>query len=509
MRLDIKKNTKRNVLYGFISQVTIVLLPFIVRSIFIRTLGKDYVGLSSLFTSILSVLSLAELGIGSAMIYFMYQPLANDDYEQIGRLLNLYKKIYRIIGIIILIIGVALLPFIRYFVHGSYPSDINIYTIYLIELGGTLLTYFLFAYKNSVLILYQRNDVVSIVTLLTKIICCGFQIVSLLLFRNYYVYITIVPFTNLIYNISICIIVDKKYPELKTSGYPEKSIYKQLRRKVSGLSLIKVGYVVNNTVDNIVISSFLGLGVLGVYSNYYYIITTVYGFITIIYNSVRSGLGNYVSLHTKDESYELFKKMVFIQHWLIILCTICFLCLYQPFIKLWAGEDMMLEDSMVILFCVYFITLRCCDVISLFKDAVGQWSEDKFRPLICAGVNLVLNIILVQYIGLYGILLSTIISQVLIGLPWIAYSIYKYYFEHNFLIFILYCIRTFLVAFVIGFGTLKLCEFVSCSGVLEIIIRLGICLIVPNLCLLIIYGWTKEFKKSLKLGLGFFKRKVR
>ena len=187
--MDKLKNTKRNIIYGSINKIIMLLCPFIIRSIIIKKLGMDYVGLGSLFTSILQVLSLAELGFGSAIVYSMYKPIAEEDNKTLSALIYFYRRIYRIIGSIILVAGIAVMPLLKYIISGKYPADINIYILYLIYLVNTVASYFMYAYKQSILMAYQRNDVDSNISSIVNMVMYGLQIAALLLTRNYYTYI--------------------------------------------------------------------------------------------------------------------------------------------------------------------------------------------------------------------------------------------------------------------------------------------------------------------------------
>ena len=309
-RLDRKKNATRNIIFGIILKAYQIIVPFIMRTVMIYIMGVQYLGLNSLFTSILQVLNLAELGVGSAMIYSMYKPIAEDDNARICALMGLYRSYYRVIGIVIAVIGGILTPFIPRLISGDVPDDINIYVLYLLNLGATVLSYWLFAYKNSILQAHQRTDVVSKVTLATNTIQYVFQILVLCLLKNYYWYVIVMLLTQAITNIATAIIADKLYPEFKPSGkIPVKEVEK-INQRIKDLFTAKLGSVVIGSADTIVISTFLGLTSLAIYQNYYFIMNSICGFITVIFTAITAGIGNSLVTESAEKNYNDFRKSI-------------------------------------------------------------------------------------------------------------------------------------------------------------------------------------------------------
>ena len=302
-------------------------------------MGVQYLGLNSLFSSILQVLNLAELGVGSAMVFSMYKPIVDDDKDTICALMKLYKVYYRFIGLIIAVIGLILLPFIPKLINGDVPNGINIYVLYLLNLGATVLSYWLFAYKNSLLQVHQREDITSKVTLLTNTIQYSLQLVILIFIKNYYLYVIVILFTQALTNIVRAVIVTKLYPDYKPEGKLDKKVIKEINHRIRDLFTSKLGGVIVNSVDTIVISAFLGLTVLAIYQNYYFILTSIIGFVTIIFNSCIAGIGNSIIVETKEKNFNDLNKFTFIISWIGGFCTTCFLCLFQPFMDVWVKKE--------------------------------------------------------------------------------------------------------------------------------------------------------------------------
>lgn len=431
MRIERTKNASRNILFGSILKLYQTVIPFAMRTIMVYTIGMQYLGLNSLFTSILQVLNLAELGVGSAMVFSMYKPIAEDDSSTICALMKLYRLYYRIIGGVILLAGIALLPFIPNLISGDVPEDINIYWLYILNLSATVLTYWLFAYRNSILNAYQRTDVVSIVRIVTDTLRYGFQIVALVYLKSYYAYVIVILLTQIVNNIVTAIASKKLFPDYFPIGNLPREDVKKINAKIRDLFTSKIGYTIVGSADTIVISAFIGLTALALYQNYYYIMSAVIGFVTIIYNSVTAGVGNSMLTKDKKEVYKDFNVFTLLVTFICGVCISCFASLYQPFMKLWMGADMLLDNKMVVLFCLYFWVYELVMMISVYKDAGGIWHEDRFRPLISGVVNLILNLLLVRVIGLYGILSSTILSMCCVSLPWIISNVFRMVFKRN------------------------------------------------------------------------------
>lgn len=506
MKIERTKNATRNIFFGILLKIYQILGPFILRTIFIYTLGMQYLGLNSLFTSVLSVLNLAELGVGSAMVFSMYKPIAEDDTKKICALMKLYKFYYRIIGLVILLVGLVLVPFIPKLISGEVPSDINIYVIYILNLLATVLSYWLFAYKNCLIGAHQRNDISSKISLVISTLQYIVQAVLLLVFKNYYLYLVITIATQIFSNIVTAYIANKMYPKYNAIGNLEKSETKTINQRIVDLFTSKIGSVVVDSADTMVISAFLGLQILAMYNNYYYIMTSLFGFIGIIFTSCMAGIGNSLIVETNEKNYNDFKKFLLIVSWIAGICTSCLLCLFQPFMEIWVGEEYMLSMELVICFCCYFFIHEINRLMNTYKDAAGMWHEDKFRPLVVSLVNLGLNLLTVRYIGLFGILLSTVISTVVVGMPWLTHNLFTVIFKRNAKEFIFKLVKYILITVVASFVSYWICGYISLSGILGFLIKGVTVMIIANGIFYVCLFKSKEFGDVKALALSFTKR---
>ena len=415
MRFDKTKNASKNIVFGIILKLYHIVVPFLMRTAMIYLLGVKYLGLDGLFASILSVLNLAELGVGSAMIYSMYKPIAEDDSKTICALMRLYKVYYRIIGTVVLVGGLILCPFIPKLISDDIPNGLNVYILYLLNLAATVLSYWLFAYKSCLLQAHQRSDLISKITLVAHTVRYVLQLAFLFVFKNYYYYLIVALVTQLLINILTAIVADKLFPKYRAVGVLPKPVKDGINRKIKDLFTAKIGAVVVDSVGTIVISAFLGLSILGIYQNYFYIVTALTGVINIVMTSCMAGIGNSIVTENKNKVFDDFKTFNLIIAWIAGFCTVELLVLYQPFMKLWVGTENMFDFNAVIYFSVYFCIKQFNTLLNVYKDAAGIWHKDRFRPLVTAMVNLALNLIMVQFWGIYGVLLATIISMLFVG----------------------------------------------------------------------------------------------
>lgn len=499
------KNSTRNIFYGIIDKTINIILPFITRTIFIQKLGVEYLGIHSLFVSILQVLNLAELGFSSAIVYNLYEPIAKNDKEKVCALLNLYKKIYRIVGIVILAIGLAILPFLNRLINGEIPTNLNIYVLYIIYLMGTVLTYFLFAYKTALLNAIQRKDIISKVSSILIIIKSVVQIIFLCYFKNIYLYAIMNPIISSINNFICSKIVDKRYPEYKAKGQVDKEDVGEIRKNVVGIMMLRVSTTTRNSLDSVFLSKFLGLAVVGIYNNYFMVISALTSIIGVIDDSIRASVGNSIVTESVDKNYNDMNKYNFMFMWFFGWCTITLLCLVQPFMKMWLGEQYMFTTIIVILLCIYFYSLCIGNIRYIYSTAVGLWWEERYITIAQTISNVVLNYILGKYLGVAGIVLSTIISIVFIEFVWATKVLYKNYFKKEkistyFIWQAIYALTTIAIAIITYF----ICSRVVGDGILSLIIKILICIVIPNVLYFICYNKTEYFKQAKEFINKFF-----
>ena len=497
MRLERTINSFRNIKYGIINRIIGIIMPFIVRTIFINTLGTEFLGLNSLFTSVLTVLNLTELGFSNAIVFCMYKPIAEEDRKTIDALLNFYRKVYFIIGLIILIGGLSIIPILPKFITGTYPSNINLVIVYVIFLINTVASYFLYAYLQAIISGFQREDILSKTNIIVTTLMYFAQIIILLNTKNYYLYILIMPIFTIANNIRIAFIAKKVFPEYHASGKIDKKNMIIIKEKVKGLVVSKVCQVSRNALDSIFLSMFLGLTETAIYNNYYYIMNSLVAITSVLISSIVAGAGNSVAIESEEKNYLDMNRMNFIYMWLSGWFTICLFCLYQPFMKIWVGENLLLPINCVLLICLYFYVLKMGDIRSIYDQASGLWWENRYRALTEAVCNLILNYILGKYFGINGIISATLISLFLINFCWGSGIIFKYYFINQKVTkYFLAHFRYFIVTCFSCIITWIICRTAS-DGMFGFILKMFICITIPNFLYWMIYKRTQEFKTSV------------
>lgn len=499
MKLNRVENSTRNIFWGIINRIVGLVIPFFMRTLLIYIVGIKYLGLSTLFASILQVLSLAEMGFSTAIVYSLYKPISDRDTAKICALMNVYKRIYRIIGSFVLVIGVFFAPFIPKLIKGTWPQDVNIYILYFIYLTNTVLSYMMLAYKRVLFLVHQRNDIDDKITSIINISCYVLQAALLLMFKNYYLYVVITPIQTVITNIVTGYISTKKYPDYSPKGGLNQEDMHEIYVKVKSLCLHKFGNTISNSFDSIIISAFLGLSLVAKYGNYNYIVSFVISFLTIVYGSFTAGLGNSIAIETTEKNYEIFNKLCFLNFWIRILGTTCLLCLYQPFMVLWVGAENALAFSSVIFFCLYFYVFTGRKIVLTFKDAAGMWEADKWKPIIGGLFNLVVNIILVKTIGINGVVVSTILSHLLIEQPWETKVLFERYFKKDVGLYYTQWGKQFLLTCMICSITFFACNLISKTTIATFIVKVIICFTMPNIILIGLYRKDAKFSYMISI----------
>ena len=500
MQLSVIKNAKRNMLFGIANKLIVLLCPFITQMMVKHIFGIQYIGLKGLFDSILNVLSLSELGFGSAIIFFMYKPLSKNDTKEINALLNLYKRVCRYIGVAILLFGISVMPFIDNFINGDIPDNINIYFIYTMYLINSVMGYFLYAYMSPVIIVNQRDDINSTVNSLTLLTLTVSQIIILRITKNYYFFVVIMLIFTIINNLWIAIIVKKQFPTYRAEGNVSPEEKNKIKKVVAGAFIQRCCGTTRNSIDSICISSFIGISLTGIYNNYYMVIKGLIGMQSVFNNSILGGIGNHVATKSVEENFQELKRMDFVFLNVNGWCTIFLLCLYQPFMTLWMGSDALLPFRTVILLCVYYYVLGIGVVRYMYMETNGLYWEHRWRSIVETAVNVVLNILLGKYFGIDGIILATMISLLSCNFIWANRITFEKYFGKSYLReYYMYQFRYLIINLVAALITYFCCTLIHIStDLLLMLFRIVVCILIPGTIYLFVYNREiKGVKKYL------------
>ncbi|MCR5324865.1 MAG: hypothetical protein K6E85_16535 [Lachnospiraceae bacterium] len=499
---------KKNLFFGAINKIVLVLCPFIERSFVQNLLGEQYLGLGSLFSSVLNVLSLTELGFSAAMIYNMYKPVAEGNFRKVNALLNFYRKVYNVIGIIVLLIGTAIIPFLTNLIKDSYPDDINLVYLYIIYLINASISYFMFAYMTSIVVVNQRDDIQSSINSIVRILLTFSQILVLFTTRNYYLFAALMPIFTVVNNIWIAYRVHRLFPQYIPNGNIDEKDRRSIRKIVAGTFVQQACIVTRNSLDSICISAFLGLAMTAIYNNYYLVLSGVTSFVTIISSAFIGGVGIHVATKTVEENFEELKKIDFV--YLIISgwsCS-CLLCLYQPFMKVWMGDKMLLETPAVLMLCGYFYLLKLGDMRSMYSSANGLWWEQKYRALAETLLNLTLNLILGKLFGVYGIISATMISLILCNYIWSVGIVFKMYFKsERKKEYYTYQLKLTMVNILVVIVTYESTIFLNIeNNIIEILVKAIFCCIIPPVIYYLVYHNNRYFKYVISTVININKK---
>lgn len=504
------KNTSRNILAGLWNRFSTILLSFVNRTIIIYILGAEFSGLNSLFLSVLGVLSIAELGIDVAIVQSMYKPIAEGDKRRICELLTLYKKSYYIVGLIILGIGLLLIPFIPYLINEELPASVNLYALYILYLINSVLSYFLYAYRESLLYAHQREDISQVIRSVIAIVKNVAQAIVLLIFKQYYAYLIIEISFTIFNNLWIGKETKKRYPEYQCIRGERIKMSEDIKDQLKGLVLGNVCDKARNSLDSIILSAFLGLTVVAIYNNYYYIYSALYGTMLVICNSMSASIGNSIVTETVEKNYDNLQKFSFLMAWIAGWIGICMLCVYQPFMEIWMGKELMLSDFNMMLFCVYFYAINMNNIRNQYISGTGIWWKLKYSNIAEAAGNVVLNIVLGKLFGITGIILATIITIIVFNFLWRTIVLFKTYFvgmslgeylrNHGYWII---CI------FASAWITWKICGMMKFTPWIQMFVNGFICVIIPNIVLLILFAKTKQFRSAKQFVMNMVKGAIR
>lgn len=489
----------RNTKYGVLGQLMGFTISFFARIIFVRILSAEYLGLNGLFSNILSILSFAELGVGTAIVYSMYKPLAEKDEAKLKSLVWLYRRAYITIGVTIAIMGSALTPFLGYIVK-YMPNIPYIQIIYLMFVANSAISYF-FSYKRSLIIADQNGYIITFYHYLMYFFLNIIQILTLLLTHNYIFYLGLQLMNTLIENIIISRKANQLYPFLKEKGDEklDKTERSTIVRNVKAMICHKIGSIAVTGTDNILISKFVGVVSVGMYSNYLLIITALKQVIGTFFQALTASIGNLRVIGTNERSEFVFNCINLLGFWIYAFASICLINLFNPFIQIWLGETYLFPMSLVVIIIINFYLTGMRQSVLTFRDAFGLYWYDRYKPLFEAGVNLVASVALAKQYGTAGILIGTAIST-LTTCFWVEpYVLYKYGFKSPVKsYFIKYALYTVLML-IVGYITSVICAKFSSITLVGFMSKMIVCVIIPNVTFAYVFWRKKEFQHLLKV----------
>lgn len=493
------KNSIKNTIVSFLANGLTILIGLIAQAIFIRVLGEEYLGINGLFTNIISMLGIVELGIGSAIVYNLYKPIADADTSKINALMKFYKKCYHIIALIVLFLGLCITPFLNYFV-GEVHIDVQLQIVFILFILDIVCSYLL-SYKRSIINANQKNYIVNLIHIGYLVLLNFFQILILLLSKNYYLYLLVKIGMRLFENIAITSAANKMYPYLSEDGEELDAITKaDIFKKVKALFFHKLGTFFVLGTDNIIISKFLGIAQVGFYSNYYLIINAVQTLFGQVINVLTPSVGNLLVEGNVQKNYDVFKRIRFLNFWIATFSGVCLLVMMDSFITIWIGKEYILSFFVLVVLVINYYQKSMRTSYNVFKEAAGIYYEDRFVPLFESFINIVASIVLLHYFGLAGVFMGTIVSGFMLwGYSYPKY-VYKKLFGRDYLVYAKETIGYILLFLIVASGTYYLANMLSFSNIyFNFISHMIIAFAIPNIILLILFYKTDNFQYYIGL----------
>ena len=406
------KRTAQNAAVGFIYQLVSLILNFVSRTVFIKTLGSEFLGMNGIFSDVLSLLSMADLGFSTAMSYSFYKPLAQDDHKKIAALISFYKRVYNIIAATVLVIGLACVPFLKYIINTDQVIDhLEIY--YLISLAGVVISY-LFVYKTTLLSADQKDYKATAIRMWTNMLKVLVQIAVLIIFKNYMLYLAINVLFNFINNVVTSKKTEKEYPyinEKVDSSYIKDDIKTGILGNMKSVFIYKISETLFNATDNILISMLVGTVTVGLYSNYLMVSNKLLLIEQIVFSAMTASVGNVIATEKPEKRLKIFNSMCSGGFIFSGIITSGFCLLVNDLINVWIGEAYLLPLIVIVAITVNNYMSCALTPLWVYRDATGLYRKTKFVRLIGAILNLILSVILGKLIGLAGIIFASAIAK--------------------------------------------------------------------------------------------------
>ena len=488
-----------NTSVAFVAQVAAILMGFFTRVVFTRTLSEGYVGINGLFTDILNILSLSELGVGTAITFALYEPIARNDIKKQQILMQIFRKFYRMTAAFVLGAGLLLIPFLDVLMKDRPDVD-HLLLIYLLYLANSVISYLLI-YKKTLVSAHQLNYLTVLYHngfLVIQDIC---QIVVLLVTGNFILFLTVAILCTLTGNICMSRKADQLFPYLKencTDRLPEKE-KNEIVKNVKAMMMHKLGNVVVNNTDNLLISSFVGVVSAGIYSNYFLIIGSVRQVLDQALQGVTASVGNLGAMEAEKKVQKVFRLLFFIGQWVYGLAAICLFELLNPFVELAFGKKYLFTKEIVLILCVNFFINGTRKAVIIFKESMGAFWYDRYKAIVEAVLNLVISIVLVIKLGIFGVFAGTFLSTVLTSVWVEPYILFKYRFRQSPAGFYLQYAGNMLLMAGAWFLTDVCCGFFHAGPFGSLVVRLLICAVIPNVFLWLVYRKTEEWQEVFEL----------
>ena len=500
------RNSRRNILVASVGQLVVAVFTFLERRVFLSFLSVDYLGINGLYTSLLSFLSIAELGIGSAIIYCLYKPIAEDDHEQIAALMRLFKRIYAVIGIFIITVGLCCIPFLDLIIDSDLSSrDLSLY--FVIFLANSCVGYF-FSFKIYFIEANQKKYIYTAASVASQIIQYLLQMAVVVITRNYYVYLLVALVVNLLKHIYLSITADRMYPYIngKVTVPVSADVKTRIIKNTKGVFLTRIADVVVKSTDSVLITMYVSLAVTGLYSNYQMVVVGVTTTVSMLFSSVTASIGNLCATEDDDAIYESFRKLDLACFLIYGTVAVVLAVAFEPLVSVLFGAGFAIGQSTAVLICLSFLVTGLRQSVLIYREVMGLFWEDRYKSIFQIVINIVVSIVLGRMWGIDGILIGTVLSTVL-TCSWIEpYVVYhKGFHRHVGWYYLGYLGRLFMLAviYIVSFFARSL--FAGESALMDLVFSL----VCPLCCCLVFYLVVYFRNRNMRSLLGLMRRSIR
>lgn len=494
------KKTIVNTTFSIMNQLLAVVLSFVLRTAFIKILGDQYTGIASVFTTILTMLSLSELGFATAVATALYQPLRDNNQKKIQQLMDFYKKAYRIVAFFIFIVGVCLIPFLQYLIKEVPDIKESITVVYLFYIIKTAASY-LMIYKTTLLRADQKLYVIKKIEMICQVVRYLAEIVILFVFKKYMTYLIIEVVATILQNYVVTKKAEKEYPQAFEK--PEETLPREeivsLLKDVKGLSMYKLSGTIGNSIDTMLISSFINTSSVTLIGNYTHIKNHIQKILMQFFYSVVPSVGNLATERNNEKQKTVFNRLFYISFLAVNFCSVSLFVLSKPFVNIWLGEKYILGQHISFIIAFDFFLYILLQAIASFRTANGLFVKGQYRPLVTAVINIVMSIVLIQKYGIFGTILATVIARLLTQWydPYLLYKIvfrdsFGYFYTKYWLYIALFVTGSFITDYIVGIVSVK-------NIYVNLVLSAVICVVVSNVWVVVWTYKTKEFAYVKKM----------
>lgn len=505
--------TMMNTAVGIVGYMLTTVMGFVSRMVFTKCLSADYLGVNGLFSNILGILSLAELGVGSAIVFALYKPLAENDEEKIASLVKLYSTAYRIIGTVVALIGLAMLPFLNLIITEQPVIKESIYLLYLLNLFNAASTYF-FSYRSSLIIAAQKNYIVALCSYSVSFVQTIVQIALLLITRSYIAFLLAQTVGTFVFNLIVYVMAGRMFPYIrnkKPKPLPQEE-KNTIFHNIRDLLIYKIsGLLVNNT-DNILITFFSGLTTTGIASNYTLLVNTLNSLMSLLFNGLTASVGNHNALESDEKKYEMFSFLNMMNFWIFGWGALGIIFCSGDLVLLFFGKEYVMSMAVPVIMAINFFSVGMMNAVWTYKHTMGLFHYGRFIQFATGILNIVFSVVLGKMWGIFGVLAATFAARLCTSLWYDPYAIFTYGFHVPVIHYIKHIVYDMFVLAVAGAGCYFFLMLIHGPIWVQLILKVIVCSVICNAVFFIAFMKTPEFRTLKAIAsnvIGIIRRKRR